>query len=222
MNIKIGMSVVLKDGRFLRVTSDDGAGRKFSGLPHLSEVYEEFDEASVLGVVEFVQHSDPLRQKLIDMQNNRLKHSLVVQRTGEPQTLAILSFTANERLEPQMVLAALTSAVTRWIIRTMEGKDAWVSSSQNFNIGDLMMNQESATLRAEIAAAGLFDFSARSCGGENFASWTYDTVLADADKIHESRSLEPKYQPEPVTVAEEAVEELDEEIQWDTGRSKDA
>ena len=82
---------------------------------------------------------------------------------------------------------ALTSALTAWMRETDDGRAAWEASSHDVNVGDLTAQVEGVTpdsLRLYLEAHGIHDLSV-SIIDENVPcrSWTYDTVLADVERI---------------------------------------
>lgn len=198
MNIKVGQKIVLKDGRFIGVVgevgSSDPSSASFVGQFDKDSQVIGFTESDVLAVVEFTQHSNNFVQKLIDLKNGLIQHSFVVAREGEPDTVAIVSFKALTRMNAEQARTKLAEAVTRWIIRTVEGKDAWAYSSQDFNIGDLAGCVEDPILMIEISAAGLEEFCVCTMDG-GAMGWNYDTVLVDRDKLDEADVFGEKTPP---------------------------
>lgn len=198
MNIKVGQKIVLKDGRFIGVVgevgSSDPSSTSFVGQFDKDSQVISFTESDVLAVVEFTQHSNNFVQKLIDLKNGLIQHSFVVAREGESTTMAIVSFKALARMDAKQSLDKLAEAITRWIIRTKEGKDAWVQSGQDFNIGDLADYIGNPALMIEISAAGLEEFCICTLDG-GAVGWNYDTVLVDRDKLDEADVLGEKIPP---------------------------
>lgn len=97
-------------------------------------------------------------------------------------------------LDDTQVFSALKRAVTEWVIGTESGRDAWLRSCEDLNIGDLACDDSFADvgLRSRMEAHGLRFVKVITGLGER--SWHYDTVLAnpgpepecEPDEIHES------------------------------------
>lgn len=187
MNIQIGQKVVLKDGRFIGVINTTSEGGFIGQFSKDSQIIG-FTESDVLGVTEFTQHSNSFVQKFIDMKNGLIRHAFVVSREGEPDTVAIVFFKALTHMSADQAKAKLIEAVTRWIIKTAEGKEAWLQSKQDFNIGDLVDYVGDPILMIEISAAGLEEFCICTMDGGSMG-WSYDTVLVDRDKLEDADVL---------------------------------
>lgn len=73
--------------------------------------------------------------------------------------IVVARFDHEPRLDsPEHVLAALTSAVTRWIKETTEGQEAIEESAWDLNIGDLL-NADTSSLPPFLVAEGISSWS---------------------------------------------------------------
>jgi len=87
---------------------------------------------------------------------------------------------------------SVTNAVTEWVNTTEEGKEAWQSSSEDFNIGDLSVHLAGEDTWEEDALArclrnhGITWLEVECYSDTNGdVDWTYDTVLVDDLALNE-------------------------------------
>ena len=104
--------------------------------------------------------------------------------SDEENTTAIISFTGEERLTVQETLNLVTTAVTKWIQKTKEGKKAWEYSCGDFNIGDLASYIEDDDLIKYFDEVGLTNVKLIDNEYESSKYiWNFDTVLGDTSEL---------------------------------------
>ena len=86
-------------------------------------------------------------------------------------------------------LKMLMGAVTRWAAETEEGRDAWVRSSRDFNIGDLSSEDLAPIIARMDGAVKDLKIETYVDLANNRRSWVYDTVLVDESLIDEKARL---------------------------------
>lgn len=104
----------------------------------------------------------------------------------EERTVAVIQAHVPSALtKEQAFFAALTGAITDWIIATPDGVQAWNRSSHDYNIGDLSTDLDNPTLKARLWTAQIYKLTI-DCFVDLSASgnWTYDTVLVK-DRVGE-------------------------------------
>ena len=222
MEVKIGMSVILKDGRFMKIVEKDEDGTIY-GKFNLQDKETMFTIDEILGEVEFRQHSHPIIQNLIRMQMGKKRQSFIVLRYRNDESSGLVSFVSGEELDEKRVLGTIRAAVTGWIIKTIEGKDAWEASRHTFNLGHLAEHLGDPALRIQLAACGLEEFTIEPMSGDRVASWGNGEVLVDFDALNKFMESARNAQEAESSREEPATEvELPENPEWDTPRPDNA
>ena len=107
---------------------------------------------------------------------------ITVARSGEA-TFAIVTadVTTKELQHDAPFLSALTKAVTNWIKNFKDGRKRWMSSCEDFNVGDLSACVGYDDLKEELKLVGINDLEIEIFTDDGFISttWTYDTVLVE-------------------------------------------
>jgi len=145
------------------------------------------------------------------MKNKPTTKRFAIQRSWEPGTAAIVSFTleseqafsrrnaqkANPYLSDAMQAQFLASAaagrfkvaflrdlvitaLTAWAKNTTEGAEAFRDASEDFNIGDLSIADESNT--PFLAECGILSLEIETASAED-GDWEYDRVLIDSAEL---------------------------------------
>lgn len=96
-------------------------------------------------------------------------------------TFAIVTFSCEHTVDPNVLLHKFRAAVTKWIKETDEGARAWEYSAEDFNIGDYANYESDEALNQYLAEQGL-SVSINIVNDEN-NTLAYDTVLANGDEI---------------------------------------
>lgn len=79
---------------------------------------------------------------------------------------------------------ALEKALTNWARETKEGREAWESSSEDFNVGDLACALPSESLAPYLAKEGILWLEvATTVHHAPCTHWCYDTILLDESKL---------------------------------------
>lgn len=95
---------------------------------------------------------------------------------------AIVSVTSERSQDPKVLMTNLKDAITSWIKSTVEGAEAWYSSSGDFNICDFESHMESESLKKYLVDEGLLSVDVTIINDIN-ADIPLDTILADEDEI---------------------------------------
>lgn len=96
--------------------------------------------------------------------------------------LAILSVSSLNWITPGEALIALKRGCTDWALKNSEGRQAWLDSSEDFNVGDLMSYLADSDLCACLLARGLTKVDVLYQLGEA-EDVSYDKVLIDGDEL---------------------------------------
>lgn len=115
--------------------------------------------------------------------------SVVVSRNSMSEsTYAKIEFEPQGHVcDAESLKAGITRAVSRWISETDVGMQVWSANCQDFNVGDLALQDISENselgrrLREEDVV--IVNLEVDSCDN---ASWTFDAPLFDDDDINES------------------------------------
>lgn len=118
-----------------------------------------------------------------------MRVSVLVYRMEKMQIHAavVVSAKQNGRVkDSRSLLRRLSEAITNWVCATTEGREAWMESGGDFNIGDLAGGYFDArgpdkSLKPYLEAVGIEGLDID--GPEYDSNWTYDTVLGDEKKI---------------------------------------
>lgn len=103
-------------------------------------------------------------------------------------TSAIFSFSHKKTLAVEEALALTIKAVTKWVQTTDTGKEAWTSSCEDLNIGDLSSYLDDEELAACLKEVGLENLDVQDAEYPVSADiWNFDTVLADSSELAEAR-----------------------------------
>lgn len=106
----------------------------------------------------------------------------VIPRSGE-RTIAVvraLMDPGKTKTTVDGLLDVVRKAVTKWILTTKTGTDAWKRSSEDFNIGDLANEQPlPRSLQKYLKELGVTKFDISTFGGTEPGDWVFDTVLMD-------------------------------------------
>lgn len=111
------------------------------------------------------------------MTANLIANLIVVTRSWEPGTVAVVRFLSREkRLSVPEALQRIQVAVTRWIEETDEGRTAWKDSHADFNVGDLIDYTANEKLIALLDTCGIRELSVEGLAGVS-TGWAFDDVL---------------------------------------------
>lgn len=121
----------------------------------------------------------------------------VISRSGE-STIAVvraLMDPGKTKTTVNGLLDVVRKAVSKWVLTTRTGSDAWKRSSADFNIGDLATEQPlPRSLQQYLKKLGVTKFDISTFGGTESGDWVFDTVLMDdasADEFLRSTRHEP-------------------------------
>ena len=111
-----------------------------------------------------------------------LKVQFVVFRNcPEEKTVAIVQANVSDEMyEEKSFFNALKKALTTWRVRTDRGGQAWIRSSEDFNVGDLCEYQDDEYLKCFLREVGIRDLTVRTESSDSQSGlWSFDTVLME-------------------------------------------
>ena len=115
---------------------------------------------------------------------------VIKRESADEITLAVVTADLDEAVQAggleaeQLFRAALTAAITDWMVDTSEGRDAWRNSSEDFNIGDLDHALGDETLTSILNKRGILNLKIEIISETTLCNdWMFDTVLADGVRI---------------------------------------
>lgn len=105
---------------------------------------------------------------------------LVMRNSNDEVTFAIVSASVAD--DVSSILYAVQKAVSRWVDKTSEGREAYKRSGEDFNVGDLhaelLSPIHTSVLRDMLRAYGVFGLKIEVHSHRNASPyWTYDTHL---------------------------------------------
>jgi len=72
------------------------------------------------------------------------------------ENLVVVQFSHKKHLKtPYEVFKAFTNGITKWVEETEEGKDLWLYTAEDLNIGDLLSHSDTKTLNKYLEAEGI-------------------------------------------------------------------
>lgn len=115
-------------------------------------------------------------------------HEIVLRRVSENR-IAIVNCESYLQTQ-ELVMKAISKAVTHWVKTTDEGKEKWENSSHDLNIADLSSMTPDyfwSSLAKPLAKQGIYNLEIKLYGDDDYPeSYNYDTVLvneADLEKV---------------------------------------
>lgn len=115
------------------------------------------------------------------------KYRLTIARfTFDDSAFALLDFESPLDLNEDEIRQAITCAVTEWMKTTKAGKESWVFSNRNFNVGDLDQVVDHYTLTSLLKKNNIYNLKIEIIRLKDAArNWSYDTVLINEEEIEE-------------------------------------
>jgi hypothetical protein len=107
------------------------------------------------------------------------------QEDGEVTSTALVKFRLNKKMTREQIIDVLKNLITEWIKTTVRGKEAWIYSGNDFNIGDLASYEHmfcNWLPHSKLTKTGIVDFEFLECG--DTGSMPFDTVLAHPNEIN--------------------------------------
>lgn len=103
----------------------------------------------------------------------------------DPDTVAHVAaeVTREELLEEKAFLKALREGLTKWVIKTQEGMDAYMESFRDFNIGDLANVFDIDGILEYTADLGIVGLHVETGSEEYCEDWVFDTLLVDDEAV---------------------------------------
>jgi len=115
-----------------------------------------------------------------------MTHHLVFSRieSWELDALMVVEITTHIE-DPKDVLKALINGVTSWVRNNTKGRQCWVSSCEDLNIGDLSGYENDPLLQRQLRIAGIEKLQfVTSLSEVNHVR--YDMVLVNTEKLEKS------------------------------------
>lgn len=140
--------------------------------------------------------------------------TLVVDRPWEPGTHAVITAELLDESEMPAVPGSLTcfaseareagesasqgdvlkrlvvKSVSRWFTTTDEGRGAWESTSENFNVGDLSTELGDGALTECLMLHGIASLDIETYSNNTKTSWEFDDVLVSVEAAEKLRGAE--------------------------------
>ena len=118
---------------------------------------------------------------------NTIKHSFTIPRIPTGNKELIISFNHFTKIDIKDTLVIVQKVITDWINNTKQGKDAWIYSCDDFNIGDLASHTTNDYLIAAFKKEGISDFTIKDeYPKSNTDIWHFDTILIDINSLQEN------------------------------------
>jgi hypothetical protein len=112
--------------------------------------------------------------------------TVVIRQSSDETTVAILTCNKTKGIPDASALrAALGKAVSDWVDRTTDGREAYAENGNDFNLGDLTEWDDDPTLLKFLKLHGITGFAIQVfCDTEPAPSWDYDDNLVDEDLVN--------------------------------------
>jgi hypothetical protein len=108
--------------------------------------------------------------------------TFVVMREGVDM-IAVVSANVRDDLTDEVTFKArLTEVVTRWMLKSADGRAAAERTGFGFNIGDLPSFM-SPSLFVMLTAAGIWNLDVQVVSAKQSGDWLYDDLLFDSDLV---------------------------------------
>jgi len=108
--------------------------------------------------------------------------NFVVMREGADMIAVVSAEVRDEFADEAKFKALLSEVVTRWMLRSADGRAAVVKTGFNFNVGDLPSFM-SPSLFVMLAAAGIWNLDVRIVSATQSGEWLYDDLLFDSNLV---------------------------------------
>ena len=108
-------------------------------------------------------------------------HEIILRRVSENRIALI---TCDSHLKTQeLIMKAISKAVTHWVKTTKEGMNEWILSSYDLNIADLS-NLTADYLNSSLVKQGIYNLEIDLYGEDDYPEdFTYDTVLVLEEEL---------------------------------------
>ncbi len=112
--------------------------------------------------------------------------TVVFRQSNDENTVAVLSCKRTSDIcNSSDFRDALFEAVTDWVDRTKDGREAYADTHNDFNLGDLYVWRDNPTLLKFLELHGITGFEIKVfCEEEAVQGWTYDTHLVDENRVN--------------------------------------
>jgi len=112
--------------------------------------------------------------------------TVVIRQSSDETTVAILTCNKTKGIPDASALrAALGKAVSDWVDRTTDGREAYAENGNDFNLGDLTEWDDDPTLLEFLKLHGITGFGIQVfCDTEPAPAWDYDDNLVEEDRVN--------------------------------------
>ena len=112
--------------------------------------------------------------------------TVVFRQSKDESTVAILTCNRTSDIADAAGFRdALKKAVSDWVDRTTDGRDAYAENGNDFNLGDLAQLEDDPTLLKFMALHGITGFAIQVfCDTEPAPGWDYDDNLIDEERVN--------------------------------------
>lgn len=105
-------------------------------------------------------------------------------------TIAIILFITAKKMTELQIVAILIKYITEWLKTTQDGKEAWIQSCEDLNIGDLTLcEEEFRKWLKKKKSQDLIDLEILYCG-ETKGTINFDACLVDKSQLPENFAKE--------------------------------
>jgi len=127
-------------------------------------------------------------------------------RMGCVETVAVVRWTPTEKVSTAFqLMTAVEKACTCWANETEDGRNTWEGTNEDFNIGDLSLENLSAgQLPGYLEREGIEGLEIKCFDAtDTTAGWSYDLLMVDENKIDKNRELLPWPDPKELALKQE-------------------
>ena len=112
--------------------------------------------------------------------------TVVFRISNDENTVAILTCNRTSEIADAAAFRdALRKAVSDWVDRTTDGREAYAGNGNEFNLGDLAQWDDDPTLLEFMKLHGITGFGIQVfCDTEPARGWDYDDNLVDEDRVN--------------------------------------
>ena len=112
--------------------------------------------------------------------------TVVFRQSDDENTVAILTCNQTSDIADAGAFRdALRKAVSDWVDRTTDGREAYAENGNDFNLGDLAQWDDDPTLLEFMRLHGIGGFAIQVfCDTEPAPGWDYDDSLVDEERVN--------------------------------------
>lgn len=223
MKINPNDMVLLTSGQTVRVTSQSVEGGKFQGKAIIGDPAMpplDYSVSDVFATFKFTGHHNTLLQQMIDQEQGSKMFENVFISASSPESgggIFVISFKSSSAMAEPELMSAMKNAVTRWMMQTFEGGQAWRLAEGRFFIEHLAPFLEDRHLSILLSSFGVNELRIVPVAHDHY--FPADQLIPDEDALSPTPPDQPEASPAalPVTDSVETEEEI-ENLSWSSGR----